>query len=75
MPYRIAGIDVHKKLLAVVISDVEVDGEYRFTRRRMGTSPSELRTLADWPGHESRRASQTSQNARSVSSSAGRGRS
>ena len=24
MPYRIAGIDVHKKMLAVVVSDVEV---------------------------------------------------
>jgi transposase len=48
MPYRIAGIDVHKKLLAVVISDVEVDGEYRFTRRRLSTSPSELRALAEW---------------------------
>ena len=23
MPYRIAGIDVHKKMLAVVVSDVE----------------------------------------------------
>ena len=28
MSYRIAGIDVHKKMLAVVVSDVEVDGEY-----------------------------------------------
>ena len=26
MPYRIAGIDVHKKMLAVVVSDVEIDG-------------------------------------------------
>jgi hypothetical protein len=25
MSYRIAGIDVHKKMLAVVVSDVEVD--------------------------------------------------
>lgn len=48
MPYRVAGIDVHKKLLAVVITDVEVDGEYEFKRRRMGTSPSELRSLAEW---------------------------
>ncbi len=24
MPYRIAGIDVHKKILAVVVSDVEM---------------------------------------------------
>jgi hypothetical protein len=33
MSYRIAGIDVHKKMLAVVVSDVEVDREYRFERR------------------------------------------
>ena len=36
MAYRIAGIDVHKKMLAVVVSDVEVDGEYQFERRRNG---------------------------------------
>jgi hypothetical protein len=30
MSYKIAGIDVHKKILAVVVSDVEVDGEYQF---------------------------------------------
>jgi len=30
MPYRIAGIDVHKKMLAVVVSDVEVYGEFQF---------------------------------------------
>jgi transposase len=34
MAYRIAGIDVHKKMLAVVVSDVEVDGEYQFERRK-----------------------------------------
>ncbi len=33
MPYRIAGIDVHKKMLAVVVADVEVKGEYQFERR------------------------------------------
>ena len=48
MPYQIAGIDVHKKMLAVVIADVAVDGEYQFVRRRVGTSPSQLRALADW---------------------------
>jgi hypothetical protein len=26
MPYRIAGIDVHKAMLAVVVADVEVEG-------------------------------------------------
>src|SRR6266567_3432037 len=48
MGYRIAGIDVHKKMLAVAIADVEVEGEWRFERRVFGTSPSQLRVLADW---------------------------
>ena len=48
MPYRIAGIDVHKRMLAVVVSDVEVDGEYRFERRQFGSSPAQLRSLAAW---------------------------
>jgi len=48
MPYRIAGIDVHKRMLAVVIADVAVEGEYKFERRRFGTTPSELRALAEW---------------------------
>jgi hypothetical protein len=48
MPYRIAGIDVHKKMLAVVVADVESDGEYQFERQRVGTSPYDLRRLADW---------------------------
>ena len=48
MTYRIAGIDVHKRMLAVVIADVSVEGEYQFQRRKVGTSPSELRRLADW---------------------------
>ena len=48
MPYRIAGIDVHKKMLAVVVADVEIDGEYQFERQKVGTSPADLRTLADW---------------------------
>jgi len=33
MPYRIAGIDVHKKKLAGVVADVEVEDEYQFERR------------------------------------------
>jgi hypothetical protein len=48
MPYRIAGIDVHKKMLAVVVADVGSDGEYHFERQRVGTSPGDLRRLADW---------------------------
>jgi transposase len=48
MSYRIAGIDVHKKMLAVVVADIEVEGEYQFERRRVGTSPDQLRSLAAW---------------------------
>jgi transposase len=48
MAYKIAGIDVHKKMLAVVVCDVEVDGEYQFARRMFGGSPEQLRALAAW---------------------------
>src|SRR6516162_8460682 len=48
MPYRIAGIDVHKRMLAVVVSDVEVEGEYQFERRHFGSNPEQLRLLAGW---------------------------
>jgi transposase len=46
--YRIAGIDVHKKMLAVVTADMAIEGEYTFERRQFGTGPAELRRLADW---------------------------
>jgi hypothetical protein len=46
MQYRIAGIDVHKRMLAVVVVDVAADGEYQFERRTVGTSPEQLRQLA-----------------------------
>jgi hypothetical protein len=48
MPYRIAGIDVHKKMLAVVVSDVEIDSEYQFERTRFSSNPEQLRSLAAW---------------------------
>jgi transposase len=48
MSYRITGIDVHKKMLAVVVSDVEVDGEHQFERRMFGSNPEQLRSLAAW---------------------------
>jgi len=48
MSYRIAGIDVHKKMLAVVVSDVEIEQEYQFERRLFGSSPDQLRLLAAW---------------------------
>jgi hypothetical protein len=48
MSYRIAGIDVHKKMLAVVVSDVEIESEYQFERRMFGSIPEQLRSLAAW---------------------------
>ena len=48
MSYRIAGIDVHKKMLAVVVSDVEIDSEFLFERRMFGGNPEQLRLLAAW---------------------------
>jgi transposase len=48
MPYRIAGIDVHKKMLAVAVADVEVEGDVHFERLKVGTRPVQLRALAEW---------------------------
>lgn len=48
MSYRIAGIDVHKKMLAVVVTEVGVQGEYQFERIRYGSNPEQLRLLAAW---------------------------
>jgi len=48
MPYRIAGIDVHKKKLAVVVADVEVEEEYQFEQRWYGSNPEQLQELAKW---------------------------
>ena len=48
MPYTIAGIDVHKRMLAVVVADVAVEGAFQFARRTVGTSPAQLRALAAW---------------------------
>jgi len=48
MSYWIAGIDVHKRMLAVVVADVSVEEAYQFERRTVGTSPDQLRALAEW---------------------------
>ena len=48
MPYKIAGIDVHKKVLAVVVSDVEIESEFQFERRWFGSNSEQLRSLAAW---------------------------
>ena len=46
--YRIAAIDVHKSMLAVVVTDAAVEGELPFERRRFGAMGSDLKTLAEW---------------------------
>jgi transposase len=48
VPCNIAGINVHKKMLAVVVPNVEVEGEYQFERRMFGSSPDQMRPLAAW---------------------------
>src|SRR5215813_14468034 len=48
MAYRIAGIDVHKKKLAVVVADVEVEEEYQFEQRWYGSNLEQLQELGEW---------------------------
>ena len=45
---RVAAIDVHKKMLAVVVADVAGEGEYPFERRKFGTTPEQLELLTRW---------------------------
>ena len=40
--YKVAAIDVHKKMLAVVVADVGKD-EWEVERRKFGTAASELK--------------------------------
>ena len=47
MPYRIAGIDVHKGMLAVVVADVEVEGDWQFERRQIRRDARA--NCASWP--------------------------
>src|SRR5438105_10156646 len=48
MSYRIAAVDVHKKMLAVVVADVAGEGEYQFERRKVDATPDPLQLLAQW---------------------------
>jgi transposase len=49
MPYTIAGIDVHKKVLMVVVADMSApEATQKFERRRFGATTSELLALAAW---------------------------
>jgi hypothetical protein len=47
-PYRIAGIDIHKKMLAVVVTEIAAGGELTFERRKFGTLDSDLKELSQW---------------------------
>jgi transposase len=47
MPYKIAGIDVHKKVLMVVVIDATTPDE-KPERRRFTTMPSEMGRLSVW---------------------------
>jgi transposase len=46
--YAIAGVDVHKKMLAVVVADAADGGECLFERRKFGTGTRDLEELKDW---------------------------
>jgi hypothetical protein len=48
MSFRIAGIGVHKRMLAVVAFNVEIESEYQFERRVFCSNPEQLRSLAVW---------------------------
>jgi hypothetical protein len=45
--YNVAGIDVHKKMLAVAVANAR-DSELQFECQRFGTTMSELRRLCEW---------------------------
>ena len=47
MSYKIAGIDVHKKVLMVVVMDAHAPADEP-ERRRFATMPSDLRRLLSW---------------------------
>lgn len=46
--YRVAGIDVHKKMLAVVVGSICENGEIHFERGKFGTMAAELRRMRQW---------------------------
>jgi transposase len=46
--YNVAGIDVHKKMLAVVICNAAAEGDFHFQRRKFGTMGSDLEALRQW---------------------------
>jgi len=47
MSYKVAGIDIHKKVLMVVVADVAAE-EWEFESRRFGTAAREREHLVAW---------------------------
>ncbi len=47
MTYKVAGIDIHKKVLMVVVTDAATE-EWEFESRRFGTAASEREHLVAW---------------------------
>jgi transposase len=48
MSYTIAGIDIHKKVVMVVATDVTVEGEWLLQSARFGTTAQERQHLVEW---------------------------
>jgi transposase len=48
MSHQVAAVDVHKRMLAVVVTDTANEGEFEFQRRYFGATPAELHVLAQW---------------------------
>jgi hypothetical protein len=48
MAYASAGIDGPKRMVAVVVVDLAAAREDAFERRQFGSTPAQLRLLADW---------------------------
>jgi transposase len=46
--YGVAAIDVHKKMLAVVVAEVTSEGLEQLERRKFGAGANQLRELAAW---------------------------
>ncbi len=65
MANKIAGIDVHKKVVMVVVLDGDAPGE-KPERRRFSTMPTELHHLATWLRERGVEEASTAQYWRSV---------
>jgi transposase len=48
MSYTIAGIDIHKKVVMVVATEVTVEGEWVFQSARFGTTARQRQHLVEW---------------------------